>query len=327
MKTLRWSGLVILSVAFILLFPMTVLAVPEAIVADAPENTPAGRTFRPAYLQQLGSLRERQSQKISLAATFEHRVAKGETLGSIARKYGTSVNYLMQANGLRNPHFIREGQVLTLVAEHTAVQPEAAVARVTHRLQRGETVWDLARRYRVSADDILLANNIKDPTRLMPGRELLILGANAGAHMTPVSAGQREIVIASRFAARNNPDFIWPAPGYISSGYGPRWGRFHNGIDIAANTGTRIVAAAAGIVTDAGWRRGYGYMVRIDHQNGWASVYGHCSRLFVREGQSVNVGQHIANVGQTGNATGPHVHLELIYQGKHQNPIKYLPSR
>ena len=68
-------------------------------------------------------------------------------------------------------------------------------------------------------------------------------------------------------------------------------------------------------------------MVRIDHQNGWVSVYGHCSKLYVQAGQQVSRGQQIAAVGQTGNATGPHVHFELMKNGRYQNPLKYLPAR
>ncbi|NLZ38051.1 MAG: M23 family metallopeptidase, partial [Firmicutes bacterium] len=164
---------------------------------------------------------------------------------------------------------------------------------------------------------------IEDPKKLKPGTELVIPGA-----VLPVANSSRRVV-ASRSPKRvtNNTGFIWPCQGYISSGYGPRWGRFHYGLDIAANLGTPIVAIAGGVVTDAGWRPSYGYMVRIDHQNGWASVYGHCSKLYVKAGQKVQRGQQIAAVGQTGNATGPHVHLEIWKDNQHQNPLHYLPAR
>lgn len=311
----------VLTIVFLLL-PAVVWAAPGGPVPDAPTRTPAGAAFRPAYFNQLGTLADREQDAVKLAGEFEHRVQRGETLGAIAKKYGTSVEYLLRVNNISNPHFIREGQLLTLFTEDTETSTE--MAAIVHTLRRGETVWDLARRYGVGMDEILTANKIADPTRMHPGQELTIpsvAGTTASA-----AQPQRETVVASRSATRT-VRFVWPTEGYISSNYGPRWGRFHYGIDIAARTGTPLVAIAAGVVSDAGWRQGYGYMVRIDHQNGWESVYGHASRLFVRSGQSVRSGQQIAAVGQTGNATGPHVHLEMIYQGKHQNPLKHLPSR
>lgn len=300
--------------------PEKARANPELLVADAPLAVPASSSFRPLYLDQLNAYRDKKAAA-EKPPTLEHRVARGETLGAIARRYGTTVKDLMAANGLRNAHFIREGQLLVLFAE--ATPGEATPAKVTHTIRRGDTVWDLSTRYRVSMDAILTENSINDPTRLSIGQKLVIPGA-----VSPIAASQSQNrpVLASRTVERNAA-FVWPTEGYISSGFGPRWNSFHYGIDIAANIGTPTVAIAAGNVTDAGWHRGYGYMVRIDHHNGWVSVYGHSSRLFVKAGQAVQAGQRIASVGQTGNATGPHLHLEMIYQGKYQNPLKYLPAR
>jgi murein DD-endopeptidase MepM/ murein hydrolase activator NlpD len=303
----------------LILAPGTGYANPGQLIADAPTGAQPETALRPVYLQQLLGLRDKTAESKE-PTTLEHRVGRGETLGAIAREYGTSVRYLMSINNLSNPHFIREGQILTLLVDH----PTEIVAQVTHTLKRGETVWDLSRRYYVSMDAILTENKIADPHRLVPGQQLLIPGSKAAAVAVQP---KREIVVASRSGERVDGNFIWPAPGYISSGYGPRWGRFHYGVDIANKTGTPIVAIADGTVTNAGWQRGYGYMVRIDHNNGWVSLYGHASRLYVSEGQDVRSGQRIAAIGQTGNATGPHVHLETILNGKHQNPLRHLPSR
>lgn len=315
------KSLIPLPILFALLLPGFASANPAQFVADAPTGKSAGTAARPVYLRQLTVLQEK-THKQSAPPALEHRVSRGETLGAIARKYGTSVEYLMGINNLRNPHYIREGQVLTLLVEEPV--QDAFLAGATHTLRRGETIWDLARAYKVSMETILAANDIADPHRLTPGRTLFIPNGEAAA--VAVVQPRQETVVASRSVARSE-GFIWPTSGYISSGYGPRWGSFHYGIDIAAVTGTPIVAAAGGTVIDAGWRRGYGYMVRIDHKNGWSSVYGHASRLFVKAGQDVRSGEKIAAVGQTGNATGPHLHLELIYNDKHQNPLKHLPSR
>ena len=309
-------GVIVLTICF----ATVAYAVPEQHVSDAPVNSPVGTVFRPLYLQQLEGLSDRRQQSPAFKPSqYQHTVVRGETLNVIAKKYGTSVEYLLRANHIRNPNFIREGQVLTLLINVR----ENTVAKVTHTLQRGETVWDLSRRYGVSMEAIMGINNITNPSRLALGQKLIIPGATDSP--LPAQPG-REVVVVSRSGSRST-DFIWPSTGYISSGFGPRWGRFHYAIDIADITGTPIVAIASGIVTEAGWRYGYGYMVRIDHRNGWESVYGHASKLHVRSGDTVVVGQQIADIGETGNATGPHVHLEMIYQGKFQNPLKHLPSR
>lgn len=123
--------------------------------------------------------------------------------------------------------------------------------------------------------------------------------------------------------------FRWPASGSITSRFGYRniFGStsFHGGLDIANSIGTNIYASDGGIVTYAGWMSGYGYLVRIDHQNGYTTYYGHCSELLVSVGDKVYKGQHIAEMGSTGRSTGSHVHFEVRYQGERKNPINYLP--
>ena len=119
---------------------------------------------------------------------------------------------------------------------------------------------------------------------------------------------------------------IWPTQGYISSPYGLRFGgtEFHQGIDIAAEMGTPIVAAADGVVTAAGWNGGYGNMVDVDHGSGVVTRYGHASAVAVTVGQQVRRGQVIAYVGSTGRSTGPHLHYEVRVGGQPVNPAAYL---
>lgn len=119
---------------------------------------------------------------------------------------------------------------------------------------------------------------------------------------------------------------IWPAAGYVSSPYGLRFDgtEFHQGIDIAAEMGTPIVATADGVVTAAGWNGGYGNMVDVDHGGGIVTRYGHASALAVTVGQQVRRGEVIAYVGSTGHSTGPHVHYEVRVDGQPVNPAGYL---
>ncbi len=123
--------------------------------------------------------------------------------------------------------------------------------------------------------------------------------------------------------------FIWPAQGILTSGFGWRWGRVHQGIDIAGPVGTPILAAAAGVVEFAGWNDGgYGYMIDLRHGDGTVTRYAHNSALYVRSGQSVNQGQPIAAMGSTGFSTGPHLHFEIRPNGGAAvDPMTFLASR
>ncbi len=105
--------------------------------------------------------------------------------------------------------------------------------------------------------------------------------------------------------------YIWPAQGVLTSGYGLRWGRLHQGIDIAAPIGTPVLAAAEGEVIGAGWHGGYGNVVKLEHLDGSITVYAHNNRILVSHGQRINQGEQIAEMGTTGNSTGSHLHFEI----------------
>jgi murein DD-endopeptidase MepM/ murein hydrolase activator NlpD len=117
---------------------------------------------------------------------------------------------------------------------------------------------------------------------------------------------------------------IWPVNGPITSPFGWRWGRMHEGIDIGAPSGTPIHAAAAGTVIYAGWMEGYGNLVVIDHGNGLATAYGHQSSIAAGNGSGVSQGQVIGYVGCTGHCFGPHLHFEVRVNGTPVDPLGYL---
>lgn len=124
-----------------------------------------------------------------------------------------------------------------------------------------------------------------------------------------------------------NLNLIRPISGTITSRFGAVSSRRvsrHTGLDIAASTGTKIKAAAGGTVTFSGYKGSFGYMVVINHGNGIETYYAHCSKLYVSAGQKVNQGDVIAAVGNTGNSTGPHLHLEIRINGVAYNPQNYL---
>jgi murein DD-endopeptidase MepM/ murein hydrolase activator NlpD len=117
---------------------------------------------------------------------------------------------------------------------------------------------------------------------------------------------------------------IWPVNGPVTSPFGTRWGRMHEGIDIGVPMGTAIHAAGSGTVIYAGWMGGYGNLTVIDHGNGLATAYGHQSGIAVGTGQTVSQGQVIGYVGSTGHSTGPHLHFEVRVNGVPVDPLSYL---
>ena len=119
--------------------------------------------------------------------------------------------------------------------------------------------------------------------------------------------------------------FDYPLRSYtITSRFGMRWGSMHTGVDFAAPMGSKIYASDGGVVTFAGWKGSYGYLVIIDHGSLYETYYAHCSQLLVSVGDQVYQGQNIALVGSTGQSTGPHVHFEVRYKGEPFNPLNYL---
>lgn len=125
---------------------------------------------------------------------------------------------------------------------------------------------------------------------------------------------------------------IWPVTGVFTSCFGSRGNpfgggssEFHKGQDIAAPIGTAVMATADGVIVIAGWQRGYGRVVYIDHGNGMSTRYGHLSRIDVAEGQTIKRGEQVGLVGSSGRSTGPHLHYEVRINGTAVNPVPYLP--
>jgi murein DD-endopeptidase MepM/ murein hydrolase activator NlpD len=146
-----------------------------------------------------------------------------------------------------------------------------------------------------------------------------ILAPAAGARLTepPASVPERDL-------------FFVPLNGNLGSPFGPRWGRFHQGIDIEGWAHTRVHAALSGRVIAVGWLRnfeGYGLVVKLRHQHGIVTMYAHLSRAFVRKGDRVAEGQLIGRAGCTGSCTGVHLHFQVWVDGKLTNPLRFLGKR
>ena len=168
--------------------------------------------------------------------------------------------------------------------------------------------------------------SIKENEREFVGEAnaLAAVSAQLGAQ---IAAAQRSSAGVGGSAGTGTPSaagLIWPVSGPITSPFGMRWGRMHEGIDIGVPYGTPIHAAASGTVIYAGWMSGYGNLIVIDHGNGLATAYGHQSALAVGNGASVSQGQVIGYVGCTGHCFGPHLHFEVRVNGVAVDPLGYL---
>lgn len=182
----------------------------------------------------------------------------------------------------------------------------------------GDTFAMLSKRCGYDADLLAAMNNLSCGYCCRGGETLKL----------PLDDTPNRTVYASRsINLRGKLTATWQAPlcGIITSVFSAnRSGSPHHGIDIAADSGSNILAAHSGTVIQAGWQNNvYGYAVLIDHGNGWQTHYAHCSKVLVKAGESVKQGQKIALVGSTGNSTGPHLHLEITKDGVFLNPALY----
>ncbi len=230
----------------------------------------------------------------------------------------------------------------TIAAEVAASKRRVAHARArTKRLRvslRGETAVIASRttQERNVRDELVGARNDLSTTKDRKLVDLSQLSAAEQAEASEIDALQQASQalgdqIRAAQARSSGPTqtpstagLVWPVQGPITSPFGWRWGRMHEGIDIGVGTGTPIHAAAAGTVIYCGWESGYGNLVVLDHGGNLATAYGHQSSIAVACGQHVDQGQVIGYVGCTGHCTGPHLHFEVRVDGNPVDPLGYL---
>ncbi len=207
---------------------------------------------------------------------------------------------------------------------------------VTHVVQPGETVYRISRYYEVPIDSVLRANRVSDVTSVAVGTQLWIPDSRhppatasialVGAAAAPGSIprpGQSGRILALR---ESKLVFAWPVTGQVSSRFGTRGKRVHDGIDIRAPRGTLVRAAEAGRVIHSGGGLGaYGKVVIVKHAGRYSTVYAHHDRIRVNKGQFVEKGDVIGTVGTSGNASGPHLHFEVRRDRVSGDPLSYLP--
>jgi murein DD-endopeptidase MepM/ murein hydrolase activator NlpD len=262
----------------------------------------------------------------SLVRTY--KVKAGDTLSGIANKFDVSMKTLYWANDLPDRHDLHQGQILKI--------PPVSGLVVT--VSATDTLASLAKQHKVSPAKVLKANGLEDEN-LVVGQVLILPGAKGKPLPEPKPVKPKATSRSTNRASSGGGgsvrpprtygggSFRWPAPGGRISQY---YHYGHYGIDIDGDSGDRIVAAASGTVTFAGWKsNGGGYQVWIAHGSGLYTTYNHMSSVSVGRGQRVGKGQRVGRLGATGFASGSHLHFEVwkgpIWNGgRRVNPLAYL---
>jgi murein DD-endopeptidase MepM/ murein hydrolase activator NlpD len=303
----RWKTW-ILWVSFVLLGTAVGLwrtPAPYATQVKTPEATAAEADRSEATAEETPGATTSEEPPLTLVT---YTIQPGDTLSSIAQTFNTSAESIACINNLASPDRISVGEELSVMANATGL----AV-----RVSRGDTLWDISRRYGVAVANMVRANNLASAEEIQVGQLLLLPGADPSSHPAQV--------------ASRSSSFIWPADGSVTSSFGwrihPVTGEelLHEGIDIAASTGNNVYAAGSGTVSYLGWYGGYGRLIIISHGAGIETRYGHLSGYEVYEGEEVWAGELIGHVGESGTATGPNLHFEVRRSGKPVNPRDYLP--
>jgi len=244
-----------------------------------------------------------------VSGILTHVVVDGETVADVAASLGVSVENVRASNRLYDDEPLQPGDVVYGSAEG-----------VVHTIQAGQTLTDIAITYSVPVETIAQANGITPSETIYAGERILIpdVERTFWDDVVELSKGK-------------DTRFIWPLQGEVLSGFGWRehpvlrtW-HHHDGIDIDVPEGTIVHAASSGEVYFTGEQEGYGTTVILEHPDGFYTIYGHLSVVYVHQGQFVEVGQGIAESGNTGISSGPHLHFEVRNGEFPVDPIRYLP--
>lgn len=247
----------------------------------------------------------------------EYRVAEGDTVSSIAQKFGVSIDTIVWENNLKSVGSIKPKQILRILPE----------TGVNHTVKRGETVYSIAKYYSVDPQNI-----IDYPFNAFANDETFALNAGQNV-LVPGGIKPKEIIIDTKVYATKSVapipgvvgegNFMWPTNGMITQKY--YW--YHPAVDIANHSNPPIVAAQGGTVVTAGWNAGgYGNYVVIDHGNGYQTLYAHMvtGSIVVKAGDRVKQGQKLGLMGSTGRSTGTHLHFEVKKGDTKLDPLTVL---
>lgn len=214
--------------------------------------------------------------------------------------------------------------------------------QVTHPVEKGQTLYRIAKAYNLTVEELMDANRIDDPRELKAGELLYIPGASGRKSVAEYDAPEPEPssrprgVVASAPAekekkppkvvkvGKGNGTLEWPLRGVLYARFGKKGKEPHDGIDLAAPAGQPVKTAATGKVLFAGEQKGYGLIVIVEHDDGLITLYAHNRDLRVKTGQKVRPGQVVATVGDSGKTSGPHLHFEVRREGVPVDPLDFL---
>ncbi len=250
-------------------------------------------------------------------SVIDYLVQEGDTVSTIAAKFGISVNTILWENDLSAYSLIRPGNKLTILP----------MTGVSHSVKRGDTLASVASKYGVEANVILEANKLASAEMLVAGKKIIIPGgrktytASSQIASNSATASIKDLFKPNNLKSILSNKLAWPTVGARLTQF---FSWRHHAVDIANKMGTPVYACDAGVVEVAGWGQGYGNQIVIDHGGGRKSRYGHLSKFYVAKGEVVAKGEAIAAMGSTGRSTGPHLHFEYIINGIKYNPLNYL---
>ncbi len=311
------------------------LANPNPLTNDQSGNG-GGRVFSPAavssyisIINQDGGLVSRRVVAETIAPSetrsgiISYTVQGGDTIETIAARFRLLPTTLVWSNKDVEdaPDRLSIGQVINI----------PPIDGIWYTVESADTLSGIAEKFKAKPEEIVSypMNNLTAGANLVADSRIMIPNGIKPFVAKPVEAASVAST-GSAYTTYSGPavsasgsgQFQWPTNGFLTQGYYA----YHRGIDIANAIGIPIGAADGGYVSAAGWdNTGYGYMVIINHGNGFSTLYGHLSQYYVEPGQAVARGQIIAAMGSTGRSTGPHLHFEVRYGGVQQNPLFYLP--
>ena len=306
----------------------------DTISCEFAEDVEIRQEYVPtSEIMNLGYIAELLYSTKTAEVTYE--VKKGDTWSQIAAKNDMTSAELLALNPGYNINKLQIGEVLTLSASvpyltMTVVKQERYLDDVSYNIEYTDSADLYQGDYKVTSKGEYGKADVMAKATYVNGEETERTILSSVTLKEPVTE-HRIRGTKARPTWMPTGSFRWPTSGRITSYFGGRkspggiGSTNHKGIDIAVPRGTPIYAADGGTVTYSGWMSGYGYLVQIDHGNGYVTRYGHNSSLTVSVGQHVYKGQQVARAGSTGNSTGNHCHFEVRYNGVAKNPLNYLP--
>lgn len=265
-----------------------------------------------------------------------YTVKEGDTISSIAQRFGMKSTDVMALNPDLEEKYVQIGAKLQVTKPEAPLTVRTVETMSVKQPSKPETIvrksseLPLGKRKVVRpgrdgvkmVDYIVTKENGKIVSKQWTGQQVVQEALPEVVYKGTKAAPKRKTATKATMTSSGST-FAWPVSGArITSSYGHRWGRSHQGIDMVG--GSSIKAAASGKVVFAGRQNGYGNVVIVDHGNGYRTLYGHMSKISVRSGQSVGQGSKLGVMGNTGRSTGRHLHFEVQKNGVAQNPMKYL---